>query len=146
VRAIARRRADRPRGPGTAAARLVVFACAASAGAHAGLVPEHLREEPALGVAVLVAAVLLLAAAAALSIRPTSAGVARAAALLLAGLILAYAASRTTGLPVLQSEPEGVDPVGVGTNLVEAVGLVLAIWLSQPVGGRRSPTVQEVTR
>ena len=33
-----------------AAATLVVFACATSAGIHSGIVPEHLREEPRLGI------------------------------------------------------------------------------------------------
>jgi hypothetical protein len=50
----------------------VVGACAISAGAHAGLVPDHLREAPQLGVAFVVAAGLLVAADTALAIRPGS--------------------------------------------------------------------------
>ena len=69
------------------AARVVAAACAVSAGAHAGLVPEHLREAPQLGVAFVLAAGLLLAAATALAIRPGSLGVARGTALLLVGLL-----------------------------------------------------------
>ena len=131
---------------GAVAARIVVAACAVSAGAHAGLVPDHVREAPEVGVALVVAVALLLAAAIALAIRPDSLGAARGAALLLAGLIACYAASRTTGLPLLEPHVEPLDAVGVTTKLVEAVGLVFAFWLSGPVGGRRSPLTQEVAR
>jgi hypothetical protein len=78
----------------------VVGACAISAGAHDGLVPEHLREAPQLGVAFVVAAGLLVAADTALAIRPGSLRATRGAALLLAGLIGFYAASRITGIPL----------------------------------------------
>jgi hypothetical protein len=109
-------------------------------------VPEHLSEAPQVGVAFVVATALLVAAAIALAVRPDSLGAARGAALLLAGLIASYAASRTTGLPLLEPHVEPLDPVGVTTKLVEAVGLVFAFWLSGPAGGRRSPLTQEVAR
>jgi hypothetical protein len=125
-------------------ARIVVGACAASAGAHAGLVPEHMREAVPLGVAFVVATGLLLAAATALAVSPDSVGAARGAALLLAGLVAFYAASRTTGLPLLEPHPEPVDAVGVTTKLVEGLGLVFALRLSRPMSDRRSPLTQEV--
>ena len=119
-------------------------ACAASAGAHAGLVPEHMREAAPLGVAFVVATGLLLAAATALAMSPESVRAARAAALLLAGLVAFYAASRSTGIPLLEPHAEPVDAVGVTTKLIEALGLVLALRLSRPMSGRRSPLTQEV--
>ena len=127
-------------------ARIVVAACAISAGAHAGLVPEHLREAPQVGVAFVVAVALLTAVAIALAIRPDSLGAARVAALLFAGLIAGYAASRTTGLPLLEAHVEPLDGVGAATKVVEAVGLVFALRLSRLVGGRRPPLTQEVAR
>ena len=124
----------------------MVGACAISAGAHAGLVPEHLREAPQLGVAFVVAAGLLVAAAIALAIRPGSVRAARRAALLLAGLIGVYAASRTTGIPLLEPRAEPLDAVGAATKLVEGVGLFVALRLSRSVGDRRSPLTQEAAR
>lgn len=131
---------------GAVAAKIVVAACAVSAGAHAGLVPEHLREAPQVGVAFVVATGLLLASATALAIRPGSLGAARGAALLLAGLVALYAASRTTGIPLLEPDTEPLDAVGVTTKLVEGLGLVFALRLSRSVGDRRSPLTQEVAR
>lgn len=127
--------------------KIVVFACAASAGGHAGLVPEHLYAEPRVGVAFLVAIVLLLATGAALTVRPDDPRIATAAAVLFAGLIVAYAASRTTGIPLLAPDREALDTVGVATKVVEVAGLALALWLSQPIGRRhRRPSLQEVPR
>ena len=128
------------------AARAVVGACAVSAGAHAGLVPEHLREAPQLGVAFVVAAGLLIAAATALAIRPDSLRAARGAALLLAGLIGLYAASRITGIPLLEPRAEPLDAIGATTKLVEGLGLVFALRLSRSVGDRRSPLTRELAR
>ena len=125
-------------------ARIVVGACAASAGAHAGLVPEHMREAAPLGVAFVVATGLLLAVAAALAISPDSLRAARGAALLLAALVALYAASRSTGIPLLEPHAEPVDAVGATTKLVEGLGLVFALQLSRPMSDRRSPLTQEV--
>lgn len=119
-------------------------ACAASAGAHAGLVPEHMREAAPLGVAFVVATALLLAAATALAMSPESVRAARGAALLLAGLVALYAASRSTGIPLLEPHAEPVDAVGATTKLFEGLGLVLALRLSRPMSDHRSPLTQEV--
>jgi hypothetical protein len=132
--------------PGSAT-ELVVFACAAAAGAHAGLVPEHLRQEPRLGVAFILAALLLVAAATATALRPGDRRIAAAAALLLGGLIAAYAVSRTTGIPLLAPDREAVDAVGAVTNVVEALGVACALPLGRSLGRRsRRPVPQEVSR
>jgi hypothetical protein len=99
-----------------------------------------------IGVAFVVAAGLLLAAATALAIRPGGLGAAQGAALLLAGLVAFYATSRTTGIPLLEPRAEPLDAVGATTKLVEALGLVFALRLSRPVGDRRSPLTQEAAR
>src|SRR4051794_27652691 len=72
---------------------------------------------------------------------------ARISALLLGGLIAAYAASRTTGIPLLDPDSEAVDAVGVAAISIELVSLAFALWLSQPIGRHgRWPALQEVTR
>jgi hypothetical protein len=126
---------------------VVIFACAASAGIHAGIVPEHLREEPQLGVAFIVAVVALLATAAAVALRPSARPVARTAALVLGGLILAYIASRTTGIPILAPNPEAVEAIGVIAVCVELLGLLCALSLVQPIRRQsRRPFLEEVPR
>ena len=125
---------------------VVVWACAASAGAHAGLVPAHLQEEPRLGMAFLVAVVSLLSAILAVSLRPTDRRVLAGAGLLLCALALAYLATRTTGIPVLDPEREAVDLVGALTTSIEIAGVAFALRLTQPLGrGARPVHVQEVT-
>ena len=132
---------------GSRAATLLLFTCAASAGAHAGLVPAHLNGEPTLGAAFLGAVVLLAAAGAAVAAWPGDRRFTHAAGLLLAGLILAYLASRTSGIPVLDPEPEALDAVGAATTSVEGVGVVVALWLIHPVGRRaRSTRLLEVSQ
>jgi hypothetical protein len=121
-------------------AGVVVAACAASAGAHAALVVQHLDDEPRMGVAFIAVTALLLVVAAALTYRPRQAGAGRAAKLLLAALIGAYALNVTAGLPWLSEGPEAVDVVGLATKAVEALGLVFAIRLSQTMGSPGSLT------
>jgi hypothetical protein len=141
------RRAFRSADPGAFGSTVVVLACAASAGAHAGLVPAHLQEEPRLGVAFVVAVVLLLSALVAVSLRPTDRRILAGAALLLSGLAIAYLATRTIGIPVLDPEREAVDAVGVLTTSVEIAGVAFALWLTQPLGRVGRPVhVQEVIR
>jgi hypothetical protein len=105
----------------------VVFACAASAGIHAGLVPEHLREEPRLGIAFALAVLVLLATAAMGALKPSDRGVAGLAAAVLGGLVACYVASRTIGIPWLDPDPEALDAVGVSAVAIQLVGLVLAL-------------------
>jgi hypothetical protein len=125
----------------------LVFTCAASAGAHAGLVPAHLNGEPRLGVAFLIAVALLVVAATMVAARPGDRRITTAAGLLLASLIVAYLTSRTTGIPVLDPEPEALDAVGVATTAAEAVGFAVALWLIHPLGQQDRPIhLKEVPR
>ena len=65
----------------------------------------------------------------------------------MAGLIAAYIARRTTGIPLLQPEPEAVDAAGIGTGLVEAIGVAFALWQIQAARPLRQPfPLQEVLR
>lgn len=123
--------------PRRRAGTVLLFTCAASAGAHAGLVPAHLDAEPRLGAAFLIAVVLLVTAATSVAARPGDRRITSSAGLLLAGLILAYVASRTTGIPVLDPEPEAVDAVGIATTAVEALGVLAALGLTHPLGRHR---------
>jgi hypothetical protein len=66
----------------TLASKVVVFACAAGAGAHAGLALSHLQSEPRMGVAFVAAVLLLLATGLLAALRPADMRVASAAALL----------------------------------------------------------------
>ena len=59
---------------------------------------------------------------------------------LLAGPILASVVSRTTGIPVLDPEPEAVDVVGVATDVAEALGFLVALGLNPPLGRHRRLT------
>jgi hypothetical protein len=127
-------------------ATLVASALAVSAGVHAGLVPEHLREAPQIGVSFALATALLLAVAAAVAIRPDDRRAFRAAQGLIAGLLVAYLASRTVGIPVLHAEVEHVDALGVFTKAVEVLALLCALRLGRTPGGRRSSLIQEVAR
>ena len=114
----------------------VIAACAASAGAHAALVPRHLDHEPRLGAAFIAATALLVAVAAGLIYRPTDPWVGDAATLTLMALIGAYAVSVTSGLPWLADGAEPLDVVGLATKAVEALGVVFAIRLNTTMGGR----------
>ena len=116
----------RPTKVNASARWLVVLVCAASAGVHAGLVPEHLRESALLGAAFALSVVLLSAGA--LRMRADATGAPWVAVVLL-GVACCYLLSRTTGLPVLEPDPEQVDPVGLLTSLAEVVAAVAALSL-----------------
>jgi hypothetical protein len=122
---------------------LVLAACAISAGVHAALVPSHLQHEPRIGLAFLAAVGLLVAVGAAVARRPGRARPVQASALLFAGLITAYAAAITSGIPVLAPHAGAVDGVAVMTKLAELVGLVFALKVNHAMDGHRSPTHEE---
>jgi hypothetical protein len=109
---------------------LVGVACTISAGVHAALTPAHLREKPLIGFGFGLSVLLLAGAVLALRRAPDRTFPAAGAAILLAGLIAAYAATRLWHLPGLAETPEPVDVVGSATKLVEATGLLLAVSLA----------------
>ena len=100
--------------------RLLVVACAASAGLHAALVSAHASESQTAGGLFALSALLLIAVALVLEYSGDRRAVA-AAAVLLAALLAAYAASRFVAVwPLEHAEP--VDAVGAVTKLFEAGG------------------------
>src|SRR3954453_9316486 len=109
------------------ATELVVLAAAASAGIHAVLVPEHLSESSEAGGGFVVATVVLALLVVALSRRSASRALLLAAAIVFAALLAAYALAVTTGVPVLQPDPEPVEGVAFVTKLVELAGLAAAL-------------------
>lgn len=120
------------------AATVVVLAAAVSAGIHAGLVPEHLEEMPLLGVSFILAVLSLIAVGVAVGSHPRSQLPASLAALLFGALTLAYVASRTTGLPFLEPDPEVVDSIGIVTVAVQVTGAAAALWLTREASRQRS--------
>lgn len=116
---------------------LVLVAGAVSAGVHAGLAPEHLHEWPPLGASFVAAAAAGAVLAAAVAVAPASVWPPRLLAALFFGLIVAYALTRLVALPPLDPAREPIDLVGVGTNAVEAVGLILAARLARRPARRR---------
>jgi hypothetical protein len=114
---------------------VVMVACAASAGIHSALVPDHLRASAAAGMAFLVAAVALGGLTVWLTRRPESRPALAGAGALLAGLIAAYAHATMTGLPLLHPSEEPVQALALATKAVELLGLVAAasaLWRRLP--------------
>jgi hypothetical protein len=117
---------------------LLVLVLAATGGVHLALVPMHAHEGPAAQILFALSAVALLAAA--VAVDRSGARVALvAAALLLAALIAAYAATRLTVVWPFEHVEE-IDALGAVTKLLEAAGLVLALGLlSTHADGRTRP-------
>ena len=109
---------------------VLTVVCAASAGVHAGIVPEHLTEAgPLLAATFTGTAVLLLVAAAFTSRARYDAWATVGAAALLTAIALAYLLSRTAGLPGLITQPEAADPLGLITSVGEVIGALAGIVL-----------------
>lgn len=109
---------------------VLIVVCAASAGVHAALAPAHVEESLVLGGGFAVAAVALVAVAFWLSAGPRRELLAAdAATLLLLGLIVAYAVSRTVGLPIGGEGVERVDVTGAVTQVAQLVGLGAALLM-----------------
>ena len=130
----------------TLARNVVLIACAASTGVHAGLVPSHLDENLWLGVAFAASVGLLLALTVSLARTGDPRRRAAPAAAVLAALIVAYSLSRTVGLAPLEEHVEPVDALGLLTQGVQAAGLIAALHLCHPMDGasaraaRREPS------
>jgi drug/metabolite transporter (DMT)-like permease len=104
--------------------------CAASAGIHAALVPEHLHEGgPLLGGAFALSAGLLAVAALAVRHPRRDSWAPRATIVVLVGTAVAYALSRTTGIPPLITTPEAADRLGEVTSAFEVAGAIACFAL-----------------
>ena len=108
---------------------LLLVVCAISAGVHAALVREHLRESTVTGGGFIVAAAGLLALVVWLSRRPDDVLALVATARTLAAVLAGYALAVTTGIPVLHPDVDAVDRLALATKAVETLGLALALDL-----------------
>jgi hypothetical protein len=99
-----------------------------------------------MGIAFAVAVLVVLSIGTAMAAQPPNRRLAWVAALVLGSLIAGYVASRTTGIPLLAPDPEGVDAVGITTVSVELLGVLCALSLGQPIGRHRRPFLKEVSR
>lgn len=121
--------------------QILVLTLAASAGLHAALVPAHAADTAvAAGFALSALALAIVALLVDRSDRP---GSVVTAALLLASLLSAYAATRVAAVwPLTHAEP--VDAIGAVTKLIETAGLVLAVRLVKAqAGGSKLPARYE---
>lgn len=110
---------------------VVGIVCAGSAGVHAGQVPGHLAESPALAVAFAAVAALLAAMALAVRRPGPEPWAPLAAAALLAAVAFGYVLSRTTGVPWLIPAPEQFDPVGALMSTAEVLGAAAALLMTR---------------
>jgi hypothetical protein len=113
--------------------------CAISAGVHAALVPEHLRESVVTGAGFVVATTVLVLVIIGVTVWPQSQAVTSFGALVLLGLVVSYAVASTSGIPILHPDVDPVDTLGVMTKAVEVLGLGLALQLRRPAKGRTIP-------
>ena len=107
----------------------IVLVCAASAGVHAALVSDHLRESRALGLAFALCAGFLALGALVLRQSLHDSWAPRTAGILLGLTDLAYAMSRTTGIPWLIHHPEQLDALGLATSAAEVIAALSATLL-----------------
>jgi hypothetical protein len=119
------------------ARHVLAVACLVSGAVHLSLVHGHAATQPTLTAAFVTAGALLgLIGMLALAGRDVAVG----AALLLGGLIAAYAVDRTVGLPLAESHGEGhgaTDPLGLATKAIEGVGVGAALVLLRVRDPRR---------
>ena len=112
----------------------VALVCAASAGVHAALAPDHYHEGGlGLGGSFVLAAVALAVAAALISSPQFDRWAPAVAVLVLAGVALAYVLSRTSGIPHLIPEAESADPLGLATSTAEVAAALVAATLRIPI-------------
>jgi plastocyanin len=112
---------------------LLLGAVAFSAAVHGFLAPEHLHEEPLLGVLFVLGAVVELALAVLLAARPSRAAIA-ATTLALAAMLVAYIPFLLFRLPGFPMTPEPLERVALLTKGVELAGLAVGMTLwARPV-------------
>lgn len=115
---------------------LIALAVTFSAGIHAALVPEHLREMPPLGYAFIAAATVGGVLAWALVARPNDHRIPLLAALFLLGQILAWVLFVTLRVPGFSGTPEPVETIALVSKASELFGILLALPLVPRAVGR----------
>ena len=120
----------------------VVASCAASAGIHGALTPDHFDEGTGAGGGFLAATMLLAALATAMLCRPESRSTVAVAGAVFAGLLVAYGLAVTSGVPAFHPDSEPVEGLAVATKLVEAVGLLAAASVLRRPGRLRPAPIR----
>jgi hypothetical protein len=113
---------------------LLALAVTFSAGIHAALVPEHMKEMPLLAYAFIVAAAIGAVLAWALVSRPHDRRIPLLAGIFCLGQIVTWALFVTTPVPGFSGTPEPVETIAVVSKAAELLGIAIAIQL---VGSRR---------
>jgi hypothetical protein len=108
---------------------LLALAVTFSAGIHAALVPEHLKEMPPLGYAFIVAAAVGGAIALALIMRPSDRRIPLLAGLFCMGQIVAWGMFVTIQVPLFSGTPEPIETIALVSKAAELVGLGFALRL-----------------
>jgi hypothetical protein len=103
-----------------------------SAGIHAALAPEHLKEMPPLGYAFIAAAAIGCVLAYALITRPDDPRIPLLAGLFCLGQIAAWALFVTVRVPGFAGTPEGIETIALVSKAAELAAVALAIPLALP--------------
>lgn len=119
---------------GTGLRYCLTAVCAGSAGVHAALIQPHFLESGLLGSAFTAATVVLALAALVVRQSRHDSWAIAAASVTLCVMVISYALSRSTGIPVLIGQPEHVDPLGTVTTAAEIAGVFCgAVLMSRNV-------------
>jgi hypothetical protein len=113
---------------------LLALAVTFSAGIHAALAPEHLKEMPPLGYAFIAAALIGGVLAWALVARPDDRRIPALAALFCAGQIITWVLFVNVHVPGFSGTPEPVETIALVSKAAELIAIVLALPLA---GARR---------
>ena len=109
---------------------LLALAVMFSAGIHAALVPEHLKEMPPLGYSFIVAAVVGAGIAWALVTRPRDRRLSALAVLFLAGQVVAWVMFVSVHVPGFSGTPESVETIALISKAAELFGIVVGLPLA----------------
>ncbi len=103
-----------------------------SAGIHAALAREHLREMPPLGYAFIAAAAIGGVLALALVSRPDDRRISLLAGLFCLGQIAAWALFVSVPVPGFSGTPEGIETIALVSKAAELIGVALVFPLALP--------------
>ena len=113
-------------------AGLLAFCVTFSAGIHAALAPEHLKEMPPLGYAFIAAAAIGSLLACALISRPDDPRIPLLAGLFCLGQIAAWALFVTVRVPGFAGTPEAIETIALVSKAAELAAVALAFPLALP--------------